>query len=361
MHPALGGVSVGHALDMTGGLPDTMETLWLLGVPITAAIGRDALLRFVTSLDAANFPPGTELSYSNTGYRLIEAALAAKGVDYETALRDRFFAPLGLSIRLAEDWRTPIPNLAAGYWRGPRGWERGSYGMHFSASGGLAGSAGDLAVWAQALLADRAPGDGCWIACRRRATWPTDARAATGSGSRWSHAGGRALVGHNGSLPGYKNHFLLDPEAREGVVVLTNREDTDAHDIALRVMAALHDAALPAAVPPMRCPRGVYAPIPGRSGCASPAGARNFWARRRRCMRRPTAGLRRARPRGRCGCGWRDGAIEAEIGHAARRFRAVPADAACGPRLVGRMALSRAGRALRDRQGRYGLRRRAAA
>ncbi len=331
MHPALGGVSVGHALDMTGGLPDAMETLWLLGVPITAAIGRDALLRFVTSLDAANFPPGTELSYSNTGYRLIEAALAAKGVDYEATLRDRFFAPLGLSIRLAEDWRTPIPNLAAGYWRGPRGWERASYGMHFSASGGLAGSARDLAAWAQALLADRAPGDGLLDRLSSPRHMADGRESGYGLGLAWSHAGGRALVGHGGSLPGYKN--LLDPEARAGVVVLTtNREDADAHDIALRVMAALHDAALPAAAPPDALPEGSFAADTGPFWLRISGGRATFLGAEEALYAHPD--------------GWfasrsatlpmrlritADGAIEGEIGHAARRFRPVPADAAADP------------------------------
>ncbi len=329
LHPALGEVSIGHALDMTGGLPDAMETLWLLGVPITAAIGRDALLRFVASLDAANFPPGTELSYSNTGYRLIEAALEAKGVGYETALRDRFFAPLGLSIRLAEDWRMPVPNLAAGYWRGPRGWERGSYGMHFSASGGLAGSARDLAVWAQALLADRAPGDALLDRLSSPRHMADGRESGYGLGLAWSHAGGRALVGHGGSLPGYKNHFLLDPEARAGVVVLTNREDADAHGIALRVMAALHDAALPAPAGAGALPEGIFAADTGPfwlrlgDGRATFLGAEEAlypqadgWF----ASRSPTMPMRlRPAP---------DGAIEGEIGHAARRFRPVAANAA---------------------------------
>src|SRR3954453_15754442 len=37
------GVPIARALDMTGGLPDTMETLSLLGVPWTAAMDRHAL------------------------------------------------------------------------------------------------------------------------------------------------------------------------------------------------------------------------------------------------------------------------------------------------------------------------------
>ncbi len=155
--PAPAGVPIARALDMTGGLPDAMETLWLLGVPWTASIGRAALRHFVSGIDALNFPSGTEISYSNTGYRLLEAALQYAGYDYATLLRERFFRPLGLTMTLPEDETVPVPGLAAGYHRTAAGWRRGRYGMHVSASGGLAGTAQDLVTWLQALLGGVAP------------------------------------------------------------------------------------------------------------------------------------------------------------------------------------------------------------
>ena len=51
--PALGGVvTLGRALDMTGGLPDALETFRLLGVPSSATLGRAALFDFVRRIDA---------------------------------------------------------------------------------------------------------------------------------------------------------------------------------------------------------------------------------------------------------------------------------------------------------------------
>jgi len=116
LSPALAAVPVGRALDMTGGIPDAMETLWLLGVPPTATLDRHALLRFVSGFEALNFAAGTEISYSNTGYRLLQAALEAKGVDYAATLYERFRRPLGLGIHLPENEADPVMNLATGYW-----------------------------------------------------------------------------------------------------------------------------------------------------------------------------------------------------------------------------------------------------
>lgn len=81
--PALASVPVARALDMTGGLPDVVDTMWLLGAPSTATLDRHALMQFVRTLPGLNFPAGTEISYSNTGYRILQAAFDAKGTGPE--------------------------------------------------------------------------------------------------------------------------------------------------------------------------------------------------------------------------------------------------------------------------------------
>lgn len=259
--PALGAVTVGRALDMTSGLPDAMETAWLLGVPPSATQGQGALLAFVQRLDGLNFASGSEISYSNTGYRLVQAALAARGIDYAAQLHERLLRPLGLGIRLPYDETQPVPGLAGGYWKAPAGWRRGRYGLHISASGGLAGSAHDLMSWLQALMNGRAPVAGLFPRLARLRRLSDGRPTAYGLGLARHNLGVHVLVGHGGSLPGFKSHFLLDPQARAGVVVVSNREDTDAAGACLRVMAALHAITLPA---PARggLPEGLYA-MPG--------------------------------------------------------------------------------------------------
>lgn len=244
LQPALAELSVGRALDMTAGIADAMETLRLLGVPASATMGQPALLDFVSSFAALNFRPGHEISYSNSGYRLVQSALEAKGIDYGRALADSFFGPLGLGIRLPYDETEPVPDLARGYWHGPLGWQHGRYGLHYSASGGLAGSARDLATWLRGLLAGRGPLRGVLPTLMAPRAMADGTLSDYRLGLAVSPVPGLLAIGHGGSLPGFKNHFLLAPEHGAGVVVVSNREDTDAHGAALRVMAALAGATL---------------------------------------------------------------------------------------------------------------------
>lgn len=337
--PALAAVPVARALDMTGGIPDVVDSMWLLGVPATATLDRHALMRFASSLPALNFTPGAEISYSNTGYRILQAAFDAKGTEYGAALRERIALPLDLTIQLPEDETDPVQNLATGYWRGPRGWQRGRYGLHISASGGLTGSALDLVAWGQGLMAARGAAAGLLARLGARRHLADSRPTRYGLGLARSVLPGEILIGHGGSLPGYKNYFLLAPEHNVGVVVLSNREDTDAHAMALQVLAALFDAALPAPAPDL-LPHGRFMADEGpfwiehRSGKLTYFGAEEtLYAGDDGFAESHSAHLPiRLKRSG-------DDSIIGEIGHAARHFHRVPSDVIAQKSWAGRWIL----------------------
>lgn len=252
----LAAATLGRALDMTAGVPDLMELLWQQGVPFSASLGEEDLRNRVWKLPGLNGPPGTEMAYSNTGWRLAQRVLCRHlGLDYATATT-RFVEPLGLPIRFTRDESECVPDLAVGYWHDGQDWRRGRYGLHFSASGGMAASAAALAGWGAALLAGAGPLAGALEAlCAPR-------RFADGSLSLYrlglveTALGDVRILGHGGSLPGYRNHLLLAPALGVGVVVLTNREE-DALWPALRVLAALTGRPLPTV--PRQLPAGLFA------------------------------------------------------------------------------------------------------
>jgi CubicO group peptidase (beta-lactamase class C family) len=316
-------VTVARALDMTGGLPDVRETLSLLGLSVHDATDAAPLLAFIAGLGALNFPAGTEISYSNTGYRLVETALARHGHLFDDFVREAG-AALGIAWRAPETWFDTVPGLAPGYWKGSSGWQLGTAGLHLSASGSLTGSGRSLAIWGQAVLAGRGPAAGL-LAEQAAPRHLLDGRA-TGYGLGLAHGrlGPVALVGHGGSHAGYKTYLLLAPDPGLGVVVVSNREDTAAYGMALRTMGALLGEPLPA---PASLPAGLYAE-PGtghwlevEGGTASFLGASEAlyraddgWA-----VSLSAHNPMRLRPA--------DGGIEGEVGHVARRFRPVVPEA----------------------------------
>ncbi|MEI2298621.1 serine hydrolase domain-containing protein [Ensifer sp. MJa1] len=249
-------VTVGQALDMTGGLPDTRECLSLLGLSVYTETKAGPLLDYLSRLERLNFAAGSEISYSNTGYRLVEAALERNGLRFDDFVQREIAGPLGIALKAPDVWNEPVKGLVPGYWHSGENWQLSAAGLHISASGSLAGSARSLATWLQALLAGE--GRFAGLLDKLQATrFLADGRpTGYGLGLRKSWLGAREFVGHGGSHPGYKTYFLLDPETRAGFVVVSNREDTNGYKIALESMAAL--TGLPLPVPAPELTDGLY-------------------------------------------------------------------------------------------------------
>lgn len=98
LQPALADVTVGQALDMTGGLPDVRETLGLLGISLHAVSEAQPVMQFVEGLEKLNYEAGSEIAYSNTGYRLLEAALRSKGYDFDQLVQQHIARPLQVQM-----------------------------------------------------------------------------------------------------------------------------------------------------------------------------------------------------------------------------------------------------------------------
>lgn len=332
--PAIGAVPLGRALDMTAALPDMMEVLWQQGIPFTASLGAAEIHGILRRLPGLNAAPGTEMAYSNTGWRLAQSVLPAqRGITYAEALHRRLLAPLNLPFTFPEDETEPVAGLATGYWWNGSAWRRGRYGLHFSASGGLVGSAAALARWAGALMAERGPLAGMLEHLSAPRPFANGGDSIYRLGLVRTALGGVTLIGHGGSLPGYRNHFLMAPELGVGVVVLTNREE-DALWPALRVLAALVEEPLPA--PATGLPTGLFATEEGPFWAETEGDSISYMGGHERLVATADGGLRsipayldiRLRVRG-------GEVLEGHVGGVARRLRRVPADTALDPRLIG--------------------------
>lgn len=259
MPRAVAEVPIGRALDMTGALPDMMEVLWQLGVPFSANLAAADVLSIARRLPAISAEPGSEMAYSNTGYRLAQLALEAHHGKLYRDLIAGLTGALDVAFHFPADEGEVVPALASGYWRDGDDWKRGRYGMHFSASGGIAASASALAIWASALMVGRGPLAGMLQRLSASRRFSNGGESVYRLGLVATKLGSLDVIGHGGSLAGYRNHLVMAPSQGVGVVVLTNRED-EALWPALSVLAALTDQTLPKAA---STPRGMFAAAEG--------------------------------------------------------------------------------------------------
>jgi CubicO group peptidase (beta-lactamase class C family) len=334
---ANGQITVGQALDMSSGLPDVRETLSLLGLSVYNATSAADLLQFVAEEGELNYSPGSEISYTNTGYRLVEEALKAKGVRFRDLLQQYLCEPLEIDLTAAETWFDIVPGLVPGYWHDGERWLLSSAGLHLSASGCITGSLRHLTRWLQTLLADSGPGAGVLQRLSAPRTLADGRTSGYGLGLTSSMIGSQTLFGHGGSHAGYKSYFLLHPELKIGVALVANREDITTSESAMRVMAALINRSLPEKGHDLTS--GLYvAENPAEADWLEIAGVTATWLGAGETLWRGDAHgdavslsstfPLRLRHEGQ--------AIVGEIGHAARRFVPVEPDEASITALQGR-------------------------
>ena len=240
----LASVTVGRALDMSGGLPDTRECLSLLGLSVYTETKAGPLMDYLARQTRLNYEAGTEISYSNTGYRLVETALERKGLFFRDFIRDAG-TKAGATLDAPDVWNDAVAGLVPGYWHDGEKWQLSAAGLHISASGSMTGSATSLANWLRLLLSDKSPFTGTLGRLAAPRTLSDGRESGYGLGICRTILGGREFTGHGGSHPGYKTYFLLDPENQIGFVIVSNREDTNGSKIAQEAMAALLGLALP--------------------------------------------------------------------------------------------------------------------
>jgi CubicO group peptidase (beta-lactamase class C family) len=140
-------ITIDHLLTHTSGIRDWVPLLnWAAGDPDAMSM----ILRQRT----LNFVPGTEWSYSNSGYVLLpEIVTRASGMKFSEFLHQRVLDPLGMqATRYVDDPRLVIRNRALAYEPQTSGWrmdmllenDRGGAGALFT-------TASDLVLWTDAL------------------------------------------------------------------------------------------------------------------------------------------------------------------------------------------------------------------
>ena len=166
---------------------------------------------------------GEAVEYSNLGYGVLGHALTlAEGVDYETLIAQRILEPLKMSDTAVELTPPLRERLAPGHdaeLQPVPNWDIPA----LAGAGALRSTVNDLLTFLEANLGLR-PTPLHEAMARTHVAQVTDPALGMDIGLGWIIAdeGDRRVVWHNGATGGYSSFIGFDPEAREGIVVLSN-------------------------------------------------------------------------------------------------------------------------------------------
>lgn len=226
------GITVRHLLTHTSGIKD-WENTGVLDYRKDYTEGE--LLKVATTLPP-DFPPGTQWSYSNTGYVLLGIlAHRVTGSFYGDFLRERVFGPLGMTSTRVISEADIVPNRAGGYTleRGVlKNQEWVSPSLNTTADGSLYLTVLDMAKWSAALDGDR-------LLSRASLTqmW-TPVRLTNGTTHPYGFAfdleeqRGQPTIEHGGSWQGFRAAIARYPDEKLAVMVLSNLAQAQPEQIA---------------------------------------------------------------------------------------------------------------------------------
>ncbi len=254
--PNAGDITIGHLLGMTSGLrnyTETAEFAAAMAADPTLRIEPEALIAMATGEPLSE--PGESFHYNNTNYIILGLiAEQVSGQPLESLLRERVFDAVGMAnTGFDADASLPEP-FARGYVDtepAPPGAEQNTAATpvatpvapatvpenhpldadgHYDATdfdpswawaaGGAWSTAGDLALWAPALVegAMLSPD----LAASRMEWMPADPARPDAGGYGLGIATQGGLVGHTGAVPGYSSLAGVGPDVALTIVVLTN-------------------------------------------------------------------------------------------------------------------------------------------
>ena len=230
-------ITIGHLLYHTSGLRDWTRTLTLAGMSHEDVISFEQILRMAFNQKELNFVPGSQQSYSNTGYNILaELVQRVTGKSFSTWTNENIFLPLNMTnTQFLDDHTKIIYNRANGYYKDDNGlFHINPNNLTALGSSSLYSTTTDLAKWMNCLAN---PSKEMKIIVGQMYQ-----QGKLNDGEEISYAFGLDIGGfrntkwisHSGSWASFSTYLVLLPEYNLSIVVLNNHQSS-AYNIARKI------------------------------------------------------------------------------------------------------------------------------
>jgi len=224
-------IRIRHLLTHTSGLRDQWELLGIEGRgPGTQVHSPATTLDLVKHQKALNFPPGTEYSYSNTGYSLLGIIVQrVSGQSLDAFTQARLFQPLGMThTRWRDDFTAIVKGRTTAYsGTAGNGFKTDMSFTNMIGNGGLLTTVGDLLRWNENFFNPSVGGKAFVDSMQTRMVLRSGRRISYALGLEVGSYDGVAEVSHSGSTAGYRTFLARYPEQHVSLAVLCNLGSTN--------------------------------------------------------------------------------------------------------------------------------------
>lgn len=231
-------ITIAHLLHHTSGIRDWTSTLALAGWSFDDVISFEQILNMAYHQQALNFVPGSQYTYSNTGYNLLaEVIQRVSGQSFRQWTRQNIFQPLGMkNTHFQDDYTEVIPNRAYGYYKDENGqYHHSVNSLTALGSSSLFTTTEDLAKWMMNFDDPKVGGPAVVQQMMQCGVLNSGEQISYAFGLDLSEYKGLQRVSHGGSWASFRSYFLYFPEQRFSVVVLLNHSGANSYRLAHQV------------------------------------------------------------------------------------------------------------------------------
>jgi CubicO group peptidase (beta-lactamase class C family) len=231
-------LTIRHLLNHTSGLRDWGTVMSLTGAGRgDRVITQDLALDVITHQRALDFTPGSEYSYSNSGYNL--AAIIVERVSkqkFPAFIEEHLFKPLGMkNSSWRDDYQRVVPGRAQAYSRQGNGpWRLNMPFMNVYGNGGMLTTVGDWMKW-NAMLDSQSLGAHLVDALQTQGVLNDGRKIAYALGLVVDKYKGLKDVSHGGATAGYQTFLARYPDNKVSVGVMCNGTSPSAGGIAASI------------------------------------------------------------------------------------------------------------------------------
>lgn len=218
-------ITIRHCMNHTSGLKDWGSVGVLSGWPRTTRVYTlDLALQIICRQKSLNFSPGSEYSYSNSGYTLMVATVErVSKMTLAEFTRTRLFEPAGMKhTRWRDNFREIIPGRAVAYRRRAGVYEQEMPFEHVHGHGGLLTTTEDLIRWNHQLATPTLGGKEIVTLREQQGTLTNGQKISYAGGLFISSHSGFREVSHTGATAGYRAYLGWFPEKKLAIALLSN-------------------------------------------------------------------------------------------------------------------------------------------
>ena len=233
-------ITIRNLLHHTSGLRDQFDLLGFAGWRYSLdLITNDDVLSLVMRQKELNFAPGSEYSYSNTGFTLLgEIVRRVSGKSLREFTTDRLFAPLGMKhTHFRDDHAEIIRNQAYGYSLDKKGWRLSVTNFDTVGATSLFTTVEDLALWDENFYTQKVGGSQFTETMLHHDPLTNGESIPYAFGLITGKYRGLDIVEHSGEDAGYRAYLLRFPLQHFSVACLCNGGDTIGPEILTKKIA----------------------------------------------------------------------------------------------------------------------------